>query len=220
MIQILNIPQTSRHPQYPHKRRFLQSFVPSPQEGWDFLTCDRLEFPEQVHGKLSQFPDEKHSLFKVSNSKRRLYDHPGSERSSFVSPVHKDSQKFLQFLWRNKCYTFQGLCFGLNTAPRIFTKILKPIAAFLRKRGVRKILYLDDFPILGSPYQEAQSHTAMAVSLLASLGFTVNLEKSCLILTQIVTFLGFVIDSTVDALSLPQEKVVKVKSLCLKAKVT
>ena len=31
---------------------------------------------------------------------------------------------------------------------------------------------------------------------------------------------GLVIDSTVEALSLPQEKVVKVKSLCLKAKVT
>ena len=82
------------------------------------------------------------------------------------------------------------------------------------------ILYLDDFLILGSTYQEAQSHTAMAVSLLESLGFTVNLEKSCLIPTQIITFLGFVINSTVEALSLPQEKVVKVTSLCMKAKVT
>ena len=135
-------------------------------------------------------------------------------------PVHKDSQKFLQFLWRNKCYAFQGLCFGLNTTPRVFTKLLKPVAAFLCKRGVCMILYLDDFLILGSTCQEAQSHTAMAVSLLESLGFTVNLEKSCLILTQILTFLGFVIDSTVEALSLPQEKVVKVKSLCLKARMT
>ena len=39
------------------------------------------------------------------------------------------------------------------------------------------ILYLDDFLILGSTYQEAQSYTAMAVSLLESLGSTVNLEK-------------------------------------------
>ena len=38
--------------------------------------------------------------------------------------------------------------------------------------------------------------------------------------TQIITFLGFVIDSTVETLSLPQEKVVKVKSLCMKATVT
>lgn len=60
----------------------------------------------------------------------------------------------------------------------------------------------------------------MAVSLLESLGFTVSLEKSCLIPTQIITFLGFVINSTVEALRLPQEKVVKVKSFCLKAKVT
>ena len=135
-------------------------------------------------------------------------------------PVHKDSQKFLQFLWRDKCYAFQGLCFGLNTAPRIFTKLLKPVAAFLRKRGVRMILYLDDFLILGSTYQEAQSHTALAVSLLESLGFTINREKSRLIPTQIITFLGFVIDSTVETLSLPQEKVVKVKSLCMKATVT
>ena len=69
----------------PHKRRFLQSFVPSPQEGWNFSTCDRLEFPERVRGKLS-LPDGKHSLFKVSTSKGRLYDHPGSERRLFVSP--------------------------------------------------------------------------------------------------------------------------------------
>ena len=135
-------------------------------------------------------------------------------------PVHKDSQKFLQFLWRDKCYAFQGLCFGLNTAPRIFTKLLKPVAAFLRQRGVRMILYLDDFLILGSTYQEAQSHTALAVSLLESLGFAINREKSRLIPTQIITFLGFVIDSTVETLSLPQEKVVKVKSLCMKASVT
>ena len=99
-------------------------------------------------------------------------------------------------------------------------KFYKPVAAFLRKLGVCMILYLDDFLILGSTYQEAQSHIAMAVSLLESLGFTVNLEKSCLILTQIITFLGFVMDSTVEPLSLSQEKVVKVKSLCLKAKVT
>ena len=72
-------------PPPPHKRRFLQSFVPCPQEGWNFLTCDRLEFSEQVRGKLS-LPGGKHSLFKVSTSNRRLYDHPGSERRLFVSP--------------------------------------------------------------------------------------------------------------------------------------
>ena len=58
----------------------------------------------------------------------------------------------------------------------------------------------------------------MAVTLLELLGFNVNREKSCLIPTQVITFLGFVIDSTVETLSLPEEKVVKVKSICKKAK--
>ena len=70
---------------YPHKRGFLQSLVPSPQEGWNFSACDRLKFPEQVCGKLS-LPDGKHSLPEVSTSKRRLHDHSGSERCLFVSP--------------------------------------------------------------------------------------------------------------------------------------
>ena len=139
----------------PHKRRFLQSFGPSPQEGWNFSTCDRLEFSEQVRGKLS-LPDGKHTLLKSPLQKGDYMTTLDLEDAYLSVPVHKDSQKYLQFLWRNKCYAFQGLCFGLNTAPRVFTKLLKPVAAFLSKRGVRMILYLDDFLILGSTYQEAQ----------------------------------------------------------------
>ena len=50
--------------------------------------------------------------------------------------VQKSSQKYLCFQWRHRCYVFLGLPFGLNTAPRLFTKLLKPVAAYLRKRGI------------------------------------------------------------------------------------
>ena len=173
-----------------------------PKEGGTFRSVIDLSFLNNLL-ENSRFQIESiHCL--VYTSKRRLYDHPGSERRLFVTPSPQGLSKVPSI--------------PLNTAPKIFTKLLKLLAAFLRKSGVRMILYLDDFLILGSTYQEAQSHTAMAVSLLESLGFTVNLES--LIPTQIITFLGFVIDSTVEALSLPQEKVVKVKSLCLKEKVS
>ena len=49
--------------------------------------------------------------------------------------IHKSSQKCLCFQWKNKSFAFQGLPFGLNTAPRAFTKLLKPVSAYLRKRG-------------------------------------------------------------------------------------
>ena len=46
-------------------------------------------------------------------------------------PVHESSQKVLRFVWQGKCYQFKALPFGLCSAPRIFTKLLRPIAAFL-----------------------------------------------------------------------------------------
>ena len=60
-------------------------------------------------------------------------------------PVHKDSQKLLHFFWRDKFCPFQGLCFGLIPLQGFFTKLLKPVAAHLRKRGVLMILDLDVF---------------------------------------------------------------------------
>ena len=55
------------------------------------------------------------------------------------------------------------------------------------------------------------------VTLLELSDLKVNREKSCLIPTQDITFPGFVIDSTVEALCLPGEKVLKEKSTCKKA---
>lgn len=71
-------------------------------------------------------------------------------------PIHKSSQRFLRFIWGTKHYTFLGLPFGLSSAPRIFTKLLKPVAAFLRKQGYRIIIYLDDvLLLLASSKEEA-----------------------------------------------------------------
>ena len=70
--------------------------------------------------------------------------------------IHKSSQRFLGFIWGTKHYTFLGLPFGLSSAPRIFTKLLKPVAAFLRKQGYRIIIYLDDvILLLASSKEEA-----------------------------------------------------------------
>ena len=58
--------------------------------------------------------------------------------------IHPQSQKYLRFLWQKKAYQFRALPFGLNIAPSVFTRLMKPVAGFLRKRGTRLVLYLDD----------------------------------------------------------------------------
>ena len=109
--------------------------------------------------------------------------------------VHKSSQKYVCFEWRNRCYAFHDLSFGLNNAPRVFTKLIKPIAAHLQKRGIRIIVYLDDFLILGSSIKESKANTQLKLDLLQWLGFTIIWEKSMLVPTQSLTFLGLSIDS-------------------------
>ena len=59
-------------------------------------------------------------------------------------PVHEAHQCFLQFAWEGKQYKFQCLPFGLSSAPRVFTKLLKPVVGLLRQIGLRLIIYLDD----------------------------------------------------------------------------
>ena len=148
----------------PSKEGFFSCLFLVPKKGGSFRLVIDLSF-------LNKFVESLH--FQMENiSCLKTVLHRGDYmttldlKDAYLSvPIHRDSQKFLQFLWRNKCYAFQGLCFGWNTGPRVFTKLLKPIAACLRKQGVCMILYLDDFLILGSSYQEVQRNMIMAVTL-------------------------------------------------------
>jgi len=48
----------------------------------------------------------------------------------FSLSIHDDFKKYLRFSWNKQIYEFQVLCFGLASAPRVFTKVLKPVYAF------------------------------------------------------------------------------------------
>lgn len=56
------------------------------------------------------------------------------EDAYLLVPIFEGHRKFLRFQWRNKTYEFTALPFGLSTAPYIFTKILRPVFAYPRKR--------------------------------------------------------------------------------------
>ena len=128
--------------------------------------------------------------------------------------VHPDYQKYLRFVWKNQAFQFKALPFSLNIALRVFTKLLKPVVAFLRKRGVRLLIYLDDILIIGSNVRETRQFTEMAMTLLESLGFIINRDKSILNPTREITFLGFTINSVKMTLSLPHDKETNIRSHC------
>jgi hypothetical protein len=89
-------------------------------------------------------------------------------------PIWTNHQKFLRFMWQGQLWQFLCLPFGLASAPRTFTKLLKPVVAQLRKRGVRLIMYLDDILIMSISKDIAIDHTALTTNLLTSLVFVIK----------------------------------------------
>ena len=95
----------------------------------------------------------------------------------FSIPIHQSHRKFLRFSWRNQLFQFAALPFGLTSAPRVFTKVLKPVIASMRQRGIRCLIYIDDLIIMASSKMECNEQAVFAVQLLTDLGFNVNMEK-------------------------------------------
>ena len=132
----------------------------------------------------------------------------------FSVPLHRRSQKFIRFQFQGRTYQFTCLPFGLTSAPRIFTKILKPVTGFLRKMGVRIIVYLDDMLIMNSTLDGARKDIMILKLILENLGFLINLEKSIFVPVQIIEFLGIIVDSTNMRFLLPDEKVAVIQKEC------
>ena len=92
-------------------------------------------------------------------------------------PIHQTHQPLLTFQWEDRFYKFTCLPFGLSTAPRVFTKVLKPVVGFLRQVGCRLIIYQDDLLIL---HQGRHQVAQLTCQLFKSLGLMVNHKKSFL----------------------------------------
>jgi hypothetical protein len=58
--------------------------------------------------------------------------------------VRESLCKFLRFSWNGRIFEFRCMAFGLAPAPRVFTKLTKIVVAWLRKKGIRLVIYLDD----------------------------------------------------------------------------
>lgn len=90
--------------------------------------------------------------------------------------IDENNKKYLRFRYREQLYQFNELPFGLSSAPFVFTKLGKPIVNWLREKGIRVVIYLDDFLIFGCTSAECLKNTKEAASILEVLGFLINWE--------------------------------------------
>ena len=103
-----------------------------------------------------------------------------------VLPCH---QKYLRFCWQDQMWQFVVLPFGLNNAPFIFTKLMKPVVATVRKLGIQVILYLDNMLIMANSL--SMTNSLPALKLTTMLRATRHLaEKMQVSLREISQILG------------------------------
>ena len=110
-------------------------------------------------------------------------------------PVHPDSHRFLRFVAQGRAYQFSALCFGLSTAPQVFSRVMAPVSAILHSWGIRMRRYLDDWLVQSSSRKSLLHDLQVVLNLCHELGIVVNTEKSHLKPSQVVQYLGVVIDT-------------------------
>ena len=112
----------------------------------------------------------------------------------FQIPIHPSSRKLLRFTSEGTVYQFQALCFGLSTAPQVFTRVFAAVSAWAHSNGIRLFRYLDDWLVLSSSGRKAKQAIQSLFSPCRTLGIVIN-EKSDLVLSQTAKYLGMTIDT-------------------------
>ena len=145
---------------------------------------------------------------------------PGIYRTSIVLkdafysvPVHKNLQAYLTF-FVDKYLKFVCMPNVYGPAMRIFTKISKISFSILREKGFLSAVYVDDSYLQGDDYEGCFSNVLNTIEILRSLGFTIHSDKSKFILTQSITYRGFILNSVRITITLTLEKKEKILNLC------
>ena len=196
-----------------HPKEFISNLFLVPKKTGDFRPVINLK-------SLNDFVHKEKFRMETLNSALKMLrkgDYLASldlKDAYFSIPIAENHRKYLRFIWKDQRFQFRCLPFGLTSAPQVFTKILKPVVAYLRKQGIRLVVYLDDILLIASSKQECIRHLNKAIILLTSLGFVINEGKSCLVPSQQIQFLGFMLDSRTMMLSVPDSKCESIVAKC------
>ena len=132
----------------------------------------------------------------------------------FTIPIFRGHRKYLRFRWGRKTFEFTCLPFGLCASPWVFTKLLRIAVTFLRRSGIRLVIYLDDLLIVGATAEECSDAVDQAIHVLESLGFLINFKKSETTPTQCIEYIGLITNSVSMSFCLTEKKISDIRRLC------
>ena len=133
------------------------------------------------------------------------------EEAYYHIPVHVNFRKYLAFCWKGNIFQFKTLPFGLSIAPAVFTGIMNPVHSRLRSLGITCIVYLDDWLIWDKTTQGCTTAVRKALKTFSDMGWLINHDKSTLIPSQRLVWLGVEWDTKLMSLRLPLDKAHEMK---------
>ena len=125
--------------------------------------------------------------------------------------VHPSHRKFLATWLDGHLVQFKALPFGLCTAPRVFTKFLRPVVAHLRSRGIRMLQYLDDSLFLNQTVSGSLHDRRYVQDLFEELGLRRKPSKGQWEPVQRLQHLGILIDTAQGHFVVPPTKLQTVR---------
>ena len=197
-----------------HPEEFISPIFIVPKKDGEYRMIlnlkDLNEYIEYHHFKMDTFESViklvKPNCFFASVDLRHAY---------YSVPIAPEHRIKLRFIKSGVVYQYECLPNGVACAPRQFTRLLKPVFASLRMLGNTLSGFIDDSILIEDTALECERNIHDTVNLMTDVGFIVHENKSVLVPTQKITFLGNVIDSTTMTVTLPVDKVLKVSQACL-----
>ena len=141
------------------------------------------------------------------------------EGAYYTVPLLCMDQKYLLFQFEGNLYKYMRLPNGLSSAPRIFTKILKPVFSTLRKEDHQIMGYLDDTFLMGDTFNGCKNAVLASVKLINNLRVFIYPEKSKYFPSQVIEFLGFIINSKKMTVSCSESKQNDIEAILKEVKI-
>ena len=165
------------------------------------------DFIEPIHFNLQAI----HTAIEISTP--NCYYGKLDLSSCFLTfPLSKDFARWMTFALKGKFYRFNNMPFGLSSAPRIASLLLDVVSSVLYEKGVRHTRYLDDFLFVGATPEAVTLSLVIACQVFESFGLMLNTKK-IEGPSQQITFLGLLLDSVAQTVSLPASKKADIKIL-------
>lgn len=132
-------------------------------------------------------------------------------KSAFrIINLHHSQFKFVGFKWKNKYYFDTCLQFGLSSSCKIFERFSTALQWIAQnKLGISCISHvLDDFIVVDKSPTQCVYKLKTFLDMCTDIGVPISLEKTCGP-KQVITYLGYELDSTKMECRLPEDKIIK-----------